>query len=158
MTIEGPRFSSKAESMLYKSWGCDLVNMTIVPEVILAKEIGLCYAAIAMSTDYDCWRDSGNKVCVNEVMATFKNNVKKVIELLTATVANIAKEDWTETIQTAKVYIFYLEFLHCNFQLFFFFVLEYGQGSYYASVQFKRKLIEILKYLFLKKWHLLAFN
>ena len=60
VSIEGPRFSSKAESVLYRSWGCDVINMTTVPEVVLAKEIGLCYASIALPTDYDCWK--GNPV------------------------------------------------------------------------------------------------
>ena len=58
VTIEGPRFSSRAESMMFHSWGGDLINMTSVPEVVLAKEAALCYASIAMVTDYDCWRDS----------------------------------------------------------------------------------------------------
>lgn len=98
VTIEGPRFSSKAESLMFKTWGCDLVNMTTVPEVILAKEAGLCYAAIAMATDYDCWRTHGNKVCVNDVLAMFKSNVSKVTQLLLQTVVNIAKEDWTDAI------------------------------------------------------------
>lgn len=57
VTIEGPRFSSKAESNLYRSWGCDVVNMTTIPEVTLAKEAGLCYASIALPTDYDCWKE-----------------------------------------------------------------------------------------------------
>ena len=69
VTIEGPRFSTKAESVLYRSWGCDLVNMTTVPEATLAKEIGLCYASIGLPTDYDCWRgepvsEAGLAVCV----------------------------------------------------------------------------------------------
>lgn len=98
VTIEGPRFSSKAESIMFKQWGCDLVNMTTVPEVVLAKEAGLCYAAIAIATDYDCWRATGNKVCVADVLAMFKSNVCKVTQLLTQAVVNISKEDWTETI------------------------------------------------------------
>lgn len=56
VTIEGPRFSSSAESHLFRSWGCHLINMTTVPEVVLAKEAGICYAAIALPTDYDSWR------------------------------------------------------------------------------------------------------
>ena len=56
VTIEGPRFSTRAESNLFRSWGCELVNMTTVPEVSLAKELGLCYASIALPTDYDCWK------------------------------------------------------------------------------------------------------
>lgn len=98
VTIEGPRFSSKAESLLFKQWGADLVNMTIVPEVVLAKEAGLCYAAIAMATDYDCWRDCGAKVNVLDVLATFQANVAKVTQLLVEAVQKIAREDWTETI------------------------------------------------------------
>lgn len=98
MTIEGPRFSSKAESLMFKQWGCDVINMTTCPEVVLAKEAGLCYAAIAMATDYDCWRSHGNKVCVADVLAMFKSNVNKVTQLLLQTVQNIAKEDWSATI------------------------------------------------------------
>lgn len=83
---------------MYKQWGGDVINMTSVPEVVLAKEAGLCYAAIAIATDYDCWRDEGNKVCVADVMAMFKSNVGKVTQLLIQSVVNIAKEDWTNTI------------------------------------------------------------
>ena len=72
--------------------------MTTVPEVVLAKEAGLCYAAIAIATDYDCWRSDGSKVCVADVLAMFKSNVHKVTQLLTQAVVNIAKENWTETI------------------------------------------------------------
>lgn len=54
--IEGPRFSSRAESLMFRQWGADVINMTTVPEVVLAKEAGLCYAAVAMATDYDCWK------------------------------------------------------------------------------------------------------
>ena len=57
VTIEGPRFSSKAESMMFRGWGCDVVNMTTVPEVCLAKEAGICYASIGLPTDYDSWKD-----------------------------------------------------------------------------------------------------
>ncbi|XP_053687491.1 S-methyl-5'-thioadenosine phosphorylase [Sabethes cyaneus] len=102
VTIEGPRFSSKAESKLFRQWGADLVNMTLVPEVVLAKEAGLCYAAIAMATDYDCWRDCGENVNVADVMATFKKNVTKVTELITAVIPKIAAIDWTDTFEDLK--------------------------------------------------------
>lgn len=98
VTIEGPRFSTKAESLMFKSWGCDLINMTTTPEVVLAKEAGLCYAAIAIATDYDCWRSTGTKVCVADVLAMFKANVGKVTQLLQQSVVNISKIDWTDTI------------------------------------------------------------
>ena len=59
VSIEGPRFSSRAESKLFQSWGGDVINMTSVPEVVLAAEMGLCYGAIALPTDFDSWRDDG---------------------------------------------------------------------------------------------------
>lgn len=102
VTIEGPRFSSKAESKLFRQWGADLVNMTLVPEVVLAKEAGLCYAAIAMATDYDCWRDCGESVNVADVLATFKKNVTKVTQLITNVIPKMAALDWTETIEELK--------------------------------------------------------
>ena len=98
--IEGPRFSSKAESFMFRGWGADLVNMTTCPEVVLAKEAGLCYAAIAMATDYDCWKDQ--IVCVTDVMETFKKNVTKVTDLILATIPKIAAMDWTDTINDLK--------------------------------------------------------
>lgn len=101
VTIEGPRFSSRAESLMFKDWGGDVINMTTVPEVVLAKEAGLCYSAIAMATDYDCWQTS-TTVCVTDVLAMFKANVDKVTQIITGTVANIAKEDWTETIEAMQ--------------------------------------------------------
>lgn len=102
VTIEGPRFSSKAESLMFKQWRGDIINMTTVPEVVLAKEIGLCYAAVAMATDYDCWRDTGSAVCVADVLHMFKKNVEKVTSILTAAVPNIANFDWTDTINNLK--------------------------------------------------------
>lgn len=102
VSIEGPRFSSKAESHLFRLWGCDLVNMTLVPEVILAKEAGLLYASIAMATDYDSWRECENAVCVEEVMETFKQNVSKVTQLILAVVPKIAQLDWSVTIKDLK--------------------------------------------------------
>jgi 5'-methylthioadenosine phosphorylase len=67
VTIEGPRFSSRAESHMFRSWGAHLINMTTVPEVVLANELGMCYAAIAMATDYDCWRESEESVGARRV-------------------------------------------------------------------------------------------
>ncbi len=103
VTIEGPRFSSKAESFLFKSWGGHVINMTTVPEVVLAKEAGLCYAALAMATDYDCWHPHNEKVNVELALKTFRENVGKVTQVLCAAVPIIAKLDWTDTIQELKV-------------------------------------------------------
>lgn len=105
VTIEGPRFSTKAESHVYRSWNCDLVGMTQVPEVTLAKEAGLLYASIAMATDYDAWRDHETSVSVEEVMATFKKNVEKVTKLVIEAVPRIAKIDWTEEIDSLKAIV-----------------------------------------------------
>lgn len=66
ITIEGPRFSSRAESVMFQTWGADVINMTTVPEVILAKEAGICYASIAMATDYDCWKE--HEEVVSEIL------------------------------------------------------------------------------------------
>ena len=62
VVIEGPRFSSKAESKMFQMWGGHVIGMTAVPEVVLANEAGLCYASIAMVTDYDCCRDDHEPV------------------------------------------------------------------------------------------------
>ncbi|KAF8787457.1 S-methyl-5'-thioadenosine phosphorylase-like [Argiope bruennichi] len=96
VVIEGPRFSTKAESHLFRSWKCDIIGMTTVPEVVLANELGICYATIAMATDYDCWRDDGASVCVEDVMATMKNNAAKATHILLKAIPAIAEKDWTD--------------------------------------------------------------
>lgn len=73
--IEGPQFSTVAESRLYQSWGADLVGMTALPEARLAREAELCYAMLALVTDYDCWHPGHAAVTVDEVMATMARNV-----------------------------------------------------------------------------------
>eukprot|EP01086_Lenisia_limosa_P002744 TRINITY_DN1672_c0_g1_i1.p1 TRINITY_DN1672_c0_g1~~TRINITY_DN1672_c0_g1_i1.p1 ORF type:complete len:282 (-),score=86.64 TRINITY_DN1672_c0_g1_i1:32-838(-) len=88
VTIEGPRFSSKAESNMFRQWGCDVVGMTTVPEVILAREAGLCYTTVCMVTDYDCWKEE--EVNVPAVMKTMKDNAMKIQELFTAVIPKIA--------------------------------------------------------------------
>lgn len=102
VVIEGPRFSSRAESEVFRSWGAHVIGMTTVPEVVLAKEAGLCYAVIAMATDYDCWRDTGEKVSHKYVLEIFHQNVQKVIKILLAVVPKMGKVDWTQTIAEAK--------------------------------------------------------
>ncbi len=81
VTIEGPRFSTRAESKLFQSWGADVINMSTVPEVVLAREAGICYAAVAMSTDYDCWRSATERVTWEEILKVFHGNAEKVIRL-----------------------------------------------------------------------------
>jgi len=79
VTIEGPRFSTRAESFMFRQWGADVINMSIAPECILSNEIGLPYAAVAMSTDYDCWKQDEKPVTWEEVLKVFKENADKVI-------------------------------------------------------------------------------
>tara|TARA_Y100000031_G_scaffold150796_1_gene190804 strand:- start:1273 stop:2037 length:765 start_codon:yes stop_codon:yes gene_type:complete len=90
ITIEGPRFSTKAESHMFRSWGADIINMSSVPEVILAREAGLCYASIAMSTDYDCWKNTLEPVTFEEVLKVMKENADKVKQLLIKTIPKVS--------------------------------------------------------------------
>lgn len=82
LTIEGPRFSTRAESKMFRIWGADIINMSIAPEAILANELEIPYAAIAMSTDYDSWKEDEEPVRWEDVLAVFKDNVNKVLSLL----------------------------------------------------------------------------
>ncbi|MCA9673154.1 MAG: S-methyl-5'-thioadenosine phosphorylase [Myxococcales bacterium] len=80
--IEGPQFSTRAESNIYRSWGVDVIGMTNIPEAKLAREAGLCYATIAMATDYDCWHDGHDDVSVETVMKTLQDNVDNARRLI----------------------------------------------------------------------------
>lgn len=82
ITIEGPRFSTRAESKMFSAWGADVINMSIAPEAILANEVGIPYAAVAMATDYDCLFTDVEPVSWEEILDTFGKNVDKVTKLL----------------------------------------------------------------------------
>ena len=82
ITIEGARFSTIAESKMFRIWGADIINMSIAPEAILANELQLPYAVIAMSTDYDCWKEDEEPVTWEDVKKIFAENVEKVTRLL----------------------------------------------------------------------------
>ncbi|MEK6983130.1 MAG: S-methyl-5'-thioadenosine phosphorylase [Nanoarchaeota archaeon] len=89
ITIEGPRFSTKAESHLYRNWKADVINMSTVPEVVLAREAGICYATIAMSTDYDCFMEDRPQVTIDEVLKVMKHNANNVKRLLLEVIPRI---------------------------------------------------------------------
>jgi 5'-methylthioadenosine phosphorylase len=89
VTIEGPRFSSKAESNMFRIWGADVINMSIAPEAILANEIEVPYAAVAMSTDYDCWKEDEAPVTWDEILEVFKKNASNVEKLLLNAISKI---------------------------------------------------------------------
>jgi len=82
ITIEGPRFSTRAESHMFRGWNADVINMSTVPEVNLAREKKMHYAAIAMSTDYDCWREGEESVTWEMILATMQKNSAAVIKLI----------------------------------------------------------------------------
>jgi 5'-methylthioadenosine phosphorylase len=88
--IEGPRFSTRAESRLFQQWGADVVGMTLVPECVLAREAELCYASISTVTDYDAWKD--HAVTLDDVVATMRANVEKVKKILVETIAQLPKK------------------------------------------------------------------
>lgn len=89
VTIEGPRFSTRAESRMFRIWGADVINMSIAPEAIVANEAGIPYAAVAMSTDYDCWKTDEAPVAWSEILEVFEHNVANVKKLLLAALAAI---------------------------------------------------------------------
>ncbi len=93
ITIEGPRFSTKAESHMFRSWNADVINMSTVPEVNLAREKKMHYAAIAMSTDYDCWREGEESVTWEMILETMKNNSGSVIKLFLDVIPKIREYD-----------------------------------------------------------------
>ncbi|AGL15334.1 S-methyl-5'-thioadenosine phosphorylase [Actinoplanes sp. N902-109] len=87
--IEGPQFSTRAESHLYRSWGLDIIGMTAVPEAALAREAQLCYAGLALVTDYDCWHESEEAVTAGMVAETMRANVRAAREVLKEAVTTI---------------------------------------------------------------------
>lgn len=93
ITIEGPRFSTRAESHLFRAWGADAVNMSTVPEVILARELGICYQTIAMSTDYDCWKEGEAPVTWEIINQRMKKNAARVIQLLLGVIPLVKEYD-----------------------------------------------------------------
>ena len=130
ITIEGPRFSTKAESGLFRTWGCDVINMTTVPECVLAREAGMCYQPIAMVTDYDCWKSQNyaslgqdigrnsddaqgsqrslteHNVNLVDIIKLMEKNADKVIQLLLKTIPNVLEQkgcQCSEAIKSALV-------------------------------------------------------
>jgi 5'-methylthioadenosine phosphorylase len=84
LAMEGPQFSSRAESALYRSWGCDVIGMTNMPEAKLAREAELCFACVAMVTDYDCWHPHEEDVAVADIVALLARNADLGRALVTA--------------------------------------------------------------------------
>ncbi len=82
LAMEGPHFSTLAESNLYRSWNCDVIGMTNMPEAKLAREAEICYSSVAMVTDYDCWHDEHGEVDVPEIIRVLMENVARAGRLI----------------------------------------------------------------------------
>ena len=82
LVMEGPAFSTRAESFMYRQWGADIIGMTALPEAKLAREAEICYSTLACVTDYDCWREATEVVTVEMVVANLKRNVATSINIL----------------------------------------------------------------------------
>ncbi len=93
VTIEGPRFSTKAESHMFRMLGADVINMSTVPEVALAREAGICYQTIAMSTDYDCWKEGEEPVTWDMILSIMKKNADNVIRLVLDAITTIERTE-----------------------------------------------------------------
>lgn len=91
VTIEGPRFSTVAESKMFQKWGADVINMSIAPEASLANEAEIPYCVVAMSTDYDCWKEDEEPVTWEEILEVFNKNADNVKTLLTEVIRKFSK-------------------------------------------------------------------
>ncbi|MCC0010377.1 MAG: S-methyl-5'-thioadenosine phosphorylase [Hyphomicrobiaceae bacterium] len=92
LVMEGPQFSTRAESNLYRSWGCDVIGMTNMPEAKLAREAEICYATVAMVTDYDCWHEDHLEVDVSSIIEVMKGNTEKAQRLVLNLARNFPRE------------------------------------------------------------------
>jgi 5'-methylthioadenosine phosphorylase len=90
--MEGPQFSTRAESNLYRSWGADVIGMTNLQEAKLAREAEICYATMAMVTDYDCWREGHDDVTIDQIVAVLHKNADNAAKVVKAAVAAMPKE------------------------------------------------------------------
>ena len=90
LCIEGPQFSTKGESKLYRQWGVDVIGMTNMPEAKLAREAELCYATLALVTDYDCWHETEEAVTVEAVLGTLHRNVALAKQILRSAMPSLA--------------------------------------------------------------------
>lgn len=102
LVMEGPQFSTRAESNLYRSWGLDVIGMTNMPEAKLAREAEICYATVAMVTDYDCWHEEHGEVDVAAVIRVMKDNTEKAQRLVAELARTFPREHPTCPIGSDK--------------------------------------------------------
>ncbi|TDJ70858.1 MAG: S-methyl-5'-thioadenosine phosphorylase [Planctomycetota bacterium] len=92
INMEGPQFSTRAESRIYRGWGVDVIGMTNLQEAKLAREAEICYATVAMVTDYDCWHETHDDVSVEAILATIEQNVGNAKKLVAAAVPKVSAQ------------------------------------------------------------------
>ena len=92
LAMEGPQFSTRAESHMYRSWGCDVIGMTNMPEAKLAREAEICYACVAMVTDYDCWHQDHCDVDIQQIIKTLMGNSAKALGLIARLASEFPKD------------------------------------------------------------------
>ena len=92
VVMEGPAFSTRAESFMYRSWGADIIGMTALPEAKLAREAEICYATMAWITDYDCWHQAAEAVTVEMVIQNLLKNVATSKEMLRKVIPRLEQE------------------------------------------------------------------
>jgi 5'-methylthioadenosine phosphorylase len=90
--MEGPAFSTRAESRLYRSWGADIIGMTALPEAKLAREAEICYAIIGCVTDYDSWWEPGQPVTIDVILNVLRQNIDTAKKIIKLAVSRIAEE------------------------------------------------------------------
>jgi 5'-methylthioadenosine phosphorylase len=93
LVMEGPQFSTRAESELYRSWSCDVIGMTNMPEAKLAREAEMCYATVAMVTDFDCWHDDHDAVTVDAVIQVLMKNADKARALVKSVTPDLGNRE-----------------------------------------------------------------
>lgn len=102
LSTEGPQFSTRAESHMYRSWGGSVINMSVLPEAKLAREAEIAYQMICMSTDYDCWRGSED-VTVEMVMGNMKANSENARRFVGAVLDELSKEEHRDLVLAKHV-------------------------------------------------------
>ncbi|CAG5131851.1 unnamed protein product [Candidula unifasciata] len=102
ITFEGPRGSTWAESRLWREWRADIINMSTVPEVVLAKEVGLLYASLGLVTEYDTWRDDYEAIQTELGLQTFEDVTEKASKVISNAVPKFAEKDWNKEIDKSK--------------------------------------------------------
>ncbi len=91
LCIEGPQFSTRAESRIYRQWGVDVIGMTNLPEARLAREAEICYATLALATDYDCWHEAADDVTIDTVLKVLKENVALARRIIRVSLGNMGR-------------------------------------------------------------------